>query len=437
MHIHHSHIHHKWSFIVGVFFFLGFTSCNDKNIYVFSTSQSAIVDTLEVKNIKLYLETSASMRGYVNSNVAGIYPLKDVVPFMVTDLNNYFDLETQLITISDRQQKFPYSKNRFFEQLRSGNIFKGKSSKLHNIFSDVISETKAGEISILISDCIPDLGKINTKTEGNKITSHIYSTIAANKDFGAAVFQYKSDFNGTFYFNRKNNDGVSQSRRPFYNRTLNNRPFYVWVLGDQALLTKLLSTNIIKDYDAAHAYNVSFQNIASGLLKNPKSGKISINTDEQTLLIKEIDVKRPAIFTFGLNGSVLSKIQQEQLLDTTNYKVMPAYIQESIQFSVKEKEQLLLEKIKDKSEIQNSNYTYFIQPTLNDFDIATQAFSISIFNKEPEWIRFTNLEDDVAISIDALEHKTFGFNFITEAFAKAYPAKEPQIQFTLTKQKQD
>ncbi|MGB0949918.1 MAG: hypothetical protein ACPGU0_07430, partial [Marinirhabdus sp.] len=64
--------------------------CGNKNSYELSVEQQTKVDTLHVQQINLYLETSASMRGYVNANVAGSYPLKDVVPFMVTDLNNAF-----------------------------------------------------------------------------------------------------------------------------------------------------------------------------------------------------------------------------------------------------------------------------------------------------------------------------------------------------------
>ena len=426
--------HHRWLFIVMLFIFCA--SCNtDKNIYTFTTTQSEVVDTLEVKSIKLYLETSASMRGYVNSNVAGTYPLKDVVPFMVTDLDNHFDIETKLITISDRQKQFPYSKNNFFEQLRSGRIFTGKSSKLQSIFTDVISKTKTGEVSILISDCIPDLGTINTKTEGSKITSHIYSSISANKVFGAAVFQYKSDFNGTYYYNRNNNNSVTQSKRPYYKETLNNRPFYVWVFGDKTLVAKVLATNIIKKYKDSHAYNISLPTMDAGLLKKPKSGKIAVNTEKQTLLIKEIDAIRPAIFTIGIDGVTLSKVQQEQLLDSTRYTIIPDHIAESIELTVKDKATLLSEEIKNKSEIQNSKYTHFIQPTLNDFELETTQFSINIFNKEPQWISKTSLDDDVDVSIDALEHQTFGFKFITDAFAKAYPATAPQIQFILTKQK--
>jgi hypothetical protein len=433
----HFYVPFKLAFLIAVLMLLCFTSCSDgKSIYTFSKSQQPVVDTIAVQEIKLYLETSASMRGYVNSNVSGTYPLKDIVPNMVTDLDNHFDLKTKLITISDRQHKFPYSKVSFFEQVRSGRIFTGKSSKLQNIFSIVISETNTGAVSILISDCIPDLGRINTKTEGSKITNHIYSIVSANKTLGVAVFKYKSDFNGTFYYNSNNNDGVAQSKRPFYKQTLNNRPFYVWVFGNHTAVKKVLATNTIKGYDMAHAYNMPFNTTEAGLLKNPKSGKISINPEKGTLLIKEIDAERPALFTIGLNGKSLSKVQQEQLLDTTNYKVIPSYIQESITFNLKQKEALLSEDIKDKSEIQNGDYTYFIQPALSDFDLQTQKFSINIFNKQSSWIKNTNLIDDIGIAADALEGKTFGFEFITDAFANAYPAKQPQITFTLTKQKQ-
>lgn len=425
----------KRAFIIGVLSLCCFTSCDvKKNIYNFSVSQNVIVDTVSVKNIKLYIETSASMRGYVNANFAGSYPLKDVVPIMVTDLNNHFGVETELITISDRQQKFPYSKDRFFEQLRSGSIFRGKSSKLQHIFSDVISKTEAGEVSILITDCIPDLGRVNTQTEGSKVTNHIYRTIAGNQSYSAAVFQYKSDFNGTYYYNRNNNDGVSQRKRPYYNETLTNRPFYVWVFGDQLLVSKILEANKIKEYENAHVYNMQSQQIPSGILKYPSSGKISINTEDQSLLIKEVDARRPALYTIGLDASKLSKVHQEKLLDTLIYEIDPVFMNESVQFLIQEKEDLLSEDIAHKPAIQNASYTHFLQVRLSDFDLSTEQFNINIINNEPQWIQEASIEDDLGMTVNDLENKTFGFDFISNAFAKAYSAKDPLLQFKFTKQ---
>lgn len=410
------------------------TSCDVKSIYNFSVSEPAVLDTVSVEHIKLYIETSASMRGYVNTNVAGSYPLKDVVPNIVTDLDNHFGLETQLITISDRQQKFPYSKNRFFEQLSSGNIFKGKSSKLQHIFSDVISKTEAGEVSILISDCIPDLGRVDTQTEGTRITNHIYGTTSVKQSYSAAVFQYKSDFNGTYYYNRNNNDGVSQRKRPYYDETLTNRPFYIWVFGDQLLVSKILEANKIKGYDRVHVYNMAPQKIAAGLLKNPSSGRISINPESQSLLIKEVDARTPALFTIGLDAKRLSLVQQDKLKDTAIYNVNPVFMEEHIAFSVQEKDALLSKDIKYKSKIQSSRYSHFLEVIVSDFALDTEQFNIDIYNKEPLWIKDANLKDDLGIMSSALQHKTYGFDFISNAFAKAYTAKTPLLQFTFTKQ---
>ncbi len=420
--------------LLSIIFVFSTTSCSDKNVYELSTEQETPVDTLGLLGVNFYLETSASMRGYVNSNVPGNYPLKDLMPFIVTDFDNTFAIESNLYTISDKQQKYRYSKAKFFDQLRAGKVFTGKSSKLQNIFADVISATGNGTVSILITDCIPDLGKINTKTEGSKITSQLYNHLVGNKSLGVAVFKYSSNFNGTHYFNRENNNGVPQSKRPFYNQILNDRPFYIWVFGEPTLVTKVLSKNIIKTYQAAHTYNLPLQKMEVGLLKYPKSGKISITPEKNTILIKEIEAKRPATFTIGLDLKELSDLQKNQLLDSLNYEVYPKYIAETISLIIKDKNTLLLEKIKDKSVIESSSYTHFVQPTLYDFNVGTEKIYFKNFNKEAEWINDTDLEDDVDISKSDLENKTFGFQFITKAFSRAFSAENASLQLTLTKQ---
>ncbi len=422
-------------FSISIVFFVAFSGCSsDKNAYRFSIKQEAEVDTLHLKTINIFLETSVSMKGYVNSNVYGNYPLKDVLPFMVTDLNTTFNLKSNLYTISDKQRKVTYSNTIFFNKLRSGSLFNGKSSKLQNIFTDIIDETASETVSILITDCIPDLGNVNTMTEGSKITSHIYNSIAGKKSLGVAVFKYDSDFNGTHYFNRLNNKGAPITKRPFYNKILENRPFYVWFFGDKILVRKILSKNVLKEYNASQGYNLSGSLVNAGLLDKPKSGKISVNSKTNRIIIKSVEQKKTAMFTLGMDLSNMSYLQKEQFLDTLNYEVYPSYMNNGIGFKVKDKKTLLSEKIKDKSAIENTSYTHFIQPTLYEFDLEAETVSINIHNRELRWVSSSNITDDVDVSEAELEHKTFGFSFITDAFKKAFPEKSPKLQIILKKQ---
>lgn len=407
--------------------------CGQLTSYKFSIQQQDTIDTLVIKQINVYVETSVSMKGYVNSNNSGNYPLKDVIPFLITDIDNTFQLKSNLFTISDKQKKFNYSKNHFFDQLGKGKLFTGKSSKLHHIFTDVIATAKKEAVSILITDGIPDLGRQNTDSEGAKIESHIYESLVVNKQLGVALFKFHSDFNGTHYFNKRNNDGVNYKNRPFYDIQLRNRPLYVWVFGERTLVAKLLSKPIFKAYTAAHSYNLPINTTVAGLLKRPKSGKIAINEKSNTLTIKAIEPDKPAKFVIGLDLDKESEITRQEVM-SGEYRISPEYLEELIAVKVLNKVQLYSGKIKDKSTIENSGFTHFVQLTMKDYDPMTREIRISKSNASPIWLKTTSINDDVKITPKDLEQKTYGFNYIINAFERAYNDTPSQLQLTFEKQ---
>ncbi|WP_379977799.1 hypothetical protein [Dokdonia ponticola] len=428
--------YYKYNYIP-IYFLLFFviTACSDPQMYVLTKSQSnKSIDTLQTENINFYLETSVSMKGYVNSNVSGNYTLKNIVPFLITDLERNYGIETTLHTISDVSRKYRQSKTVFFDQLRNGSLLNGKSSKLQRVFGDVISSTKETDISILVSDCIVDLGKTDTMAEGSLVTNEIYQQLVYKENLGVAVFKYISDFNGGYYYDRENTGGNVISKRPYQGEILKNRPFYIWVFGDKSRVSDLVSKGIIKGYTEAHTYNLTPENIDFTLLEHPKTGKIAINSEKGTLIIKEIDQKRPAQFTIGLHLNKKENPLNKIITTSTNYLVTPSYIQNTIDIQIKDAATLLSENIPNKSQIDQEGYTHFIQPTLSDFDPDTNEIKMSIHNTIPIWIEETNLDDDLDISTTMLEHKTFAFKFILDAFAKAYDEKKPLLEFTLTKQ---
>ena len=64
----------------------------------------------------------------------------------------------------------------------------------------------------------------------------------------------------------------------------------------------------------------------------------------------------------------------------------------------------------------------------------TQEIKISKSNATPLWLKTTSINNDIKISTQDLEHKTYGFNYIINAFDRAYNNDSPQLQWTFTKQ---
>src|SRR5690606_12661417 len=160
----------KHYFLISIVIVVLLSSCGDgKHIYkVESVNTTQENDTLSIKQINFYLEASSSMKGYVNVNKEGNYSLKDIIPFIIEDMDNRNNLQTNLYTIKDKIQKHK-SKQVFFDELRTGKILDGKSSNLQDIFKNMLSTSVNGTINILVSDCIIDLGKgSNNLTEKGK-----------------------------------------------------------------------------------------------------------------------------------------------------------------------------------------------------------------------------------------------------------------------------
>ncbi|MHA7056772.1 hypothetical protein ACWGOQ_0006100 [Aquimarina sp. M1] len=417
---------------------LAFTSkgCSPLIQYEFSPYQKTTKGKRTVERVDFFMETSASMKGYVNSQTAGNYPLKEVVPFLITDLNKMYSDSLQLYTVTNRPNRYKGSIQKFENQLGSGTILGGRSSKLQHVFSHVIDAVTENSVSILVSDCIPDLGSDDTKANSSKITTKIYQHLIKKENIGVAVFQYLSDFNGTYYYDRLNTGSRNQRNRPYYDTVLKNRPFYIWIFGNKQAVKELVTKDIFDNYHQSHFYNIPMQDITYELLDAPKKGKISINTENNVVRIKEVTEKRPVQFTIGINLHHQATGIRKQFMNPNNYTIEPEYLKETTSIKVIDKS-MLSKKGVSKNTIQEKKLTHFLQPTFHDLDRITEKISITLYNKTPQWIQQTNLADDLEITADSLAYKTFAFKTITKAFERAFKSKNDTLaNFKFTKKQQ-
>lgn len=402
-------------------------SCKENSKYSLSYEKKQTErDTLSISEINFYLESSLSMKGYVNSGVEGSYPLKEIIPFLISDINNENSLNVNIFLITDKEEKYSRSQKAFFEELRSGNLLNGKSSNLQNVFKNMIATSITGKVNILVSDCIVDLGENNNLTEKSLVTNEIYEELNKREDLGVAVFKYISDFNGDFYFDRNNTKPM-----PYKGTILHNRPFYVWVFGNNELVTDILSQNIFKDFKDFYTYNIAYK-LEGKLLNHPKSGKIAVNSSDNSIRIREITKKQPAKFTIGLKAEKESELTNKLINNSNNYKISPDFLKDDVKFEVKDLS-ILKENIPNKSLITNEKYTHFLQPTLYGFDFSVEEITLEIMNRKPLWIDESNLKDDFDQPITVLENKTFGFSCITDAFDKVFGSEESIYQIKLNK----
>ncbi|MFD2586132.1 hypothetical protein ACFSQJ_04280 [Croceitalea marina] len=403
--------------------------CTEKHLFDFVPYAPPSDVKPKLEKIDFFLETSVSMKGYVNVNKPGDYPLKDVVSYLITDLDNKYDDITTIYTVSDSPRKYVQTKEHFNDQLRKGNLLNGRSSKLQNIFGPIIDSLQSNAISILVSDCILDLGDDDAMTEGSSVTTKIYGHLINKPDAAVAVFKYLSDFNGTYYYDRKNTGSKNQRKRPYYDTILKNRPFYAWVLGNKKLVEELLSQKFLEDYDKVYAYNISMEDMPFAILKEPRKGKVAINPVKNTVLMKDVEQKRPVQFTIGVNLEKLPTFYENLFMNVENYEILPSHLTNTTALETKTKNEL-------KGNVGNG-FTHFLQPTQFDMDVATTEITFSLKNPPSTWFKETHLTDDYQVPAETLEHKTFAFHFITDAFDKAYRDTPALLEFKLLRKHQN
>lgn len=193
-------------------------------------------------------------------------------------------------------------------------------------------------------------------------------------------------------------------------------------------MKELLSQNIFENYDKAYAYNISVDDVPYSLLGKPQSGRISTNPENNTIIIHEVEQELPVQFTIGVNLEEHPSFYENLFMNVENYEISPSYLEETITLEIKAKNEL-----EGKAGL---GFTHFIQPKLFDMDVETTEISFKLKNAPSTWFKEAHLTDDYQVPAETLEHKTFAFNFITDAFDKAYRDTPALLEFKLLRKQE-
>ncbi|WP_234734989.1 hypothetical protein [Tellurirhabdus bombi] len=183
-----------------------------------------------LKEVHFFMETSASMGGYLRGGTE----FKDVVSDVVTKANTIKPLKVW--TITEKPQAYTGDARQFVEGLATTPLATGKSSKLHTIFEQVGQKAGTSNIAMLVTDAIlsfPDNEikanpEINRENASSVLKNQIYDQFSklSQKGVGATVYAFTSQYNGTYYDYRNAKQKLSGEPRPFY----------IWLIGKQELL---------------------------------------------------------------------------------------------------------------------------------------------------------------------------------------------------------
>lgn len=408
-----------------------FISCNPDKVSVETTSKAK-----ELKNINFFLETSASMEGYMRGD-AGFIKL---IPNYLVDIEGKIPFEKkeiQIYYIADSIKKYDKSTSEFIRDISTTPVAKQKSSEMHRLFEMVTKSTDTNSISLFVSDCIlsyPD-GEIRKNREINKerVDGELKASIKQsfqkikNKKMAASVFGFNSSFFGNYYTYRNDILNLSGSNI--------RRPYYLWAIGDRELMKKFkndvlsipnFSPNLILDF--GH-FDEPIRNYS--LLYNLERQGEWRATDTNLSGVK-ISKTKPIQFAIAMDLSALPKYAQEKSFIKANANLNSKQLNAT--YEVKDLRIIDQSKAsgKEKDMLRGATHVLVFEVT----DLYSQEGAINLrmpLIYSTEYNKWSTNDDTIE---DSLNGKTFGFASLVDGVREAYQNKnEDFINISITLKK--
>lgn len=371
-----------------------------------------------ISSVNFYLETSASMGGYYKGST-----FRDVVSDLLTKIDKNIH-PVEIFTTAERTEKFAGSPQAFSSEIARVAISPQKSSQLHKIIENIAAKNEAGGISLLVSDCIlsfPDADikrdkEINKNNASSTLKSNIFATFAdlRKRGIGASIYAFKSPFNGTYYDYQNGKTTLSGTQRPFY----------VWAIGETALLQKfnaqLRDISSFRPEKELHfggaesavaGYDVIPQVERQGSWMKTQGG------------IKDVELKKGEGMqaALGVDLRALPAYAQEVEYLQENLQVQTTGCTATIQ--VKKKESADRSKLKSQPQIEDfEKASHIFLLKVSDMPLAEASVTYKMPLRYDTWYTAWSCMDDKNLAASCAG-KTFAFEHLVNGVREAYEAK--------------
>jgi hypothetical protein len=367
--------------------------------------------TAALEKVIFFIENSGSMFGYVNqanefkNSLVGLAYLPE---FDKADKSFYFINGTSIALrnsriyinhVGDDPEVFKNDLNQ-----KSFNTGEVKFSDLNKMFEIALDSARGNQISVLVSDCIYDVGEESDPLTALKIeiqkTQQAFRNRLENEDVQTLIIKAGSTFNGLYHY---------ASKRGSKKLVNEERPFYVIFFGKTQLLNKLLTeqnigSKIEGQYETARFFindekNVPYQIVPSIDLK----GEFKQDFKDKYKLINAKPLKGEFQFTLAADFSSLP-FSDSYLTTISNYDCLYS------NFNV-------VKVVKIKKRIPGVTGTHLITVFTDKNPVGDLV--IVVKNLTPDWVMETDTENEEPID----STHTYGFKQLIDAIGKAYEYK--------------
>lgn len=354
-----------------------------------------------------YLDNSMSMDGYMDGN--GSY--KTLIDELLIDLSSNPASSPKLFYVNTQAYPVSIPIAGFSQHPAFKDTGDRGNSKLDSIFSVIIRSSKPSNVSILITDGIYSIDKVQGQNEiesklrsAASVTRGLFNQAKVIKPYvSVCVIKCKSRYVGTYY---------SESNKLKLPLTGQERPYYIWLFGDISYIDEIVTKLKLRQYANA---DVSVEDIC--YFQNNISDKINYQITTQGMMGKY----RPDNNLKGLHDAIKDrsgKFHFSVLADFSNLRVDNKYILDKLNYSISSGYTLF----EIKRDSNNANFSYLL--TLETDALQTGDVRIILKNKMPGWVINTSSKDDSNILAPDQLNTTFGLKYLMDALFNAYNSRD-------------
>jgi hypothetical protein len=382
--------------------------------------EEKIESTNQVVTFNVYLENSASMKGYVN----GPTDFKETILNILTAISNKKEEANFFLINSEKSEQIRQEIDQYITFLEPDSL-KVKTSLLDDVINTVVEKyIENKQPAVLISDFIfskdtqTRTGILSVKTRLSKSIKNL-----DKKRDAILVIKCESQFKG-WYLGYKKDLKLAEEIN-------SKRPYYIWIVGPKSLIYNFTEKYYIKQ-SVGFLEQFTISNTSQDdppyhhiLKKTYSKGQFRFCKDSKERCIEDIRFNTRSDVTFQLGIAVdLSEIPVSEA-----YKSNPAnYIIACPREDILEIEKILpIDSIHPNDEQFRESATHILIIRLkgDSFYKGNQVFNIKIKNTIPEWIELSSTIDDQNMKHDPDRlNRTYGFKNLIEG---TYQALNPNL----------
>lgn len=384
---------------------------------------SPAVPAKKPSTIKVFIENSGSMNGYINSSSE----FQSAIQKMAVLLSNYYGADRiQLNYINTAIYNKPISSDSpisgVIEDMLSLNKFAGSGSgshsdtNLNDIIHMVLDETDSDCVSILISDFLYSVGSgdqtpVMLASCQNSTMEHFLTKSSQIPSMSTLIIQLSSSFQGKYW-------DYTNHRHNLYCE----RPYFVCVIGTASHIADFNSHIKVDEMEGfkekllLSSINLRGSNYSVLSATNRKGRYVTSGSQKREIDRVELSTHGNEFqFPIGMDLSDFPLTETEKLnlsnycVEKGNYEVI----------NVSTINPVFIKDPSDKSLIESRKLTHLLTLRLSKLPISDCQVKIKM--ELPQWVKDDSSSDDRNIETDASEQsRTFGIYYFINGIFDAY-----------------